>query len=91
MGVLPLQYLPGENAATHELTGRETFDVGGVSDGLTPREQLTIRVTREDGSTHEFKAIARVDSPVEISYYQNGGILPTVLRRLLGTAAAPVA
>jgi aconitate hydratase len=91
MGVLPLQYLPGESAATYGLTGRETFDVLGVSDGLTPREQLTLRVTREDGSTFEFQAIARVDSPVEIRYYKNGGILQTVLRRLLGTARAPAA
>jgi aconitate hydratase len=91
MGILPLQYLPGENAQSLGLTGRETFDVLGLSDGLTPREQVKINVTREDGTTFSFGAIARIDSPVEVRYYQNGGILQTVLRRLLGTVGAPAA
>jgi aconitate hydratase len=58
---------------------------------LIPREQVMVRVAREDGTSFAFGAIARVDSPVEIRYYQNGGILQTVLRRLLGTVAAPAA
>ena len=87
MGVLPLEYRPGENAKSLGLTGRETYDVVGVADGLAPREAITIRVTREDGGASEFQAIARIDSPVEVEYYRNGGILPTVLRRLMGGAA----
>ena len=85
MGVLPLQYLPGESAASHGLTGRETFSIGGIASGLKPRARLTVDVTREDGSTFQITAIARIDSPVEVRYYENGGILPTVLRRLIGT------
>ncbi len=88
MGVLPLQFRPGENAESLGLTGRETFDISGIEDGLTPREELTIRYSREDGTDGEFGAIARVDSPVEVDYYRNGGILPTVLRRLVGAGAA---
>ncbi len=84
MGVLPLQFLPGESAASLGLTGRETFDLAGIGDGLAPKEAITVRATREDGSTLEFRATARVDSPVEVDYYRNGGILPTVLRRLVG-------
>ncbi len=51
---------------------------------------MTVNVTREDGTTFDITAIARIDSPVEVRYYENGGILPTVLRRLLGTSTAPV-
>ena len=86
MGVLPLQYLPGESAASHGLTGRETFSIGGIAAGLKPRANVVVDVTREDGSTFAITAVARIDSPVEVRYYENGGILPTVLRRLLGTA-----
>jgi aconitate hydratase len=84
MGVLPLQFAPGENAQTLGLTGQETFDIAGIADGLRPKEPITIHVTRPDGSTFDFVAIARVDSPVEIEYYRHGGILPAVLRRLMG-------
>jgi aconitate hydratase len=88
MGVLPLQFLPGESAATLGLTGHETFAIVGVADGLTPKEQLSVTATREDGTAVEFTVVARVDSPVEIDYYRNGGILQTVLRRLVGTTSA---
>jgi len=86
MGVLPLQFLPGESAASLGLTGRETFDVLGV-EGLTPKATLTVRAMAEDGTVTEFQALARVDSPVEVEYYRNGGILQTVLRRLVAPAA----
>ncbi|MEA2523049.1 MAG: aconitate hydratase [Thermomicrobiales bacterium] len=85
MGVLPLQFLPGEHAASLGLTGRETFAIRGISDALTPKGRLNVAATREDGSTVEFQAITRIDSPVEIEYYRNGGILQMVLRRLIGS------
>jgi aconitate hydratase len=86
MGVLPLQFLPGENAASLGLTGEETFDVLGVRD-VTPRQRVHVRATRANGETIEFDTIARIDSPVEAEYFRNGGILQTVLRRLTLTAA----
>ncbi|HEV2108380.1 MAG TPA: aconitate hydratase AcnA, partial [Thermomicrobiales bacterium] len=84
MGVLPLQFLPGENAESLGLTGRETFDMSGIAGGLTPRSRVQIQAKGEDGASQEFEAIVRIDSPVEVRYYQHGGILPTVLRRLMG-------
>jgi len=87
MGVLPLQFLPGESAATLGLTGRETFDIEGIDDSLQPRQEVTVRARREDGSTLAFRAIVRIDTPVEIDYYRNGGILQTVLRALLRAGA----
>ncbi len=86
MGVLPMQFLPGENAASLGLTGEETFDVIGVED-VTPRKRLGVRATKPSGETTEFDAIARIDSPVEAEYFRNGGILQTVLRRLTQPAA----
>ncbi len=83
MGVLPLEFFPGENAASLGLTSRETFSITGIEGGLTQRALLTVRARREDGSDIEFNAIARIDSKVEIEYYRHGGILPYVLRRLL--------
>jgi aconitate hydratase len=83
MGVLPLQYLPGENASTLGLDGRETYEVTGVAEGLAPRKTLSVRAVRGDGSEVRFTALARLDTQVEIDYYQNGGILPAVLRQLM--------
>jgi aconitate hydratase len=83
MGILPLQFKPGESRESLGLTGRETFDILGIAGELRPQQEMTVRVTREDGSTLEFQAIARLDSNVDIGYYRNGGILQTVLRRLL--------
>ena len=82
MGVLPLQYTDGQNAASLGLTGQETFNIH-VSDDVTPKQRLTVEVTREDGSTTSFEAVCRLDTPVEIDYYRNGGILQTVLRSIL--------
>ena len=84
MGVLPIQFLPGENVASLGLTGRETFDILGV-ESFTPKGLVSVRATADDGSTLAFEALVRVDSPVEVEYYRNGGILQTVLRRLMGT------
>jgi aconitate hydratase len=83
MGVLPLQYSKGENAESLGLTGEETFSIGNIDSSLKPDARLTVAVTRPDGSTFEFEVIARVESQVDVRYYRNGGILPTVLRRLL--------
>ncbi|MBT8396141.1 MAG: aconitate hydratase AcnA [Gemmatimonadetes bacterium] len=82
MGVLPLQFEAGETLETLGLSGRETFDVIGIEDQLEPRGKLTVRAHRKDGSIMEFKVDVRLDSQVEIEYYQNGGILHTVLRKM---------
>jgi aconitate hydratase len=82
MGVLPLQYAAGESAESLGLTGHESFDIPGLSD-LEPGQELTVKATSDDGGEKEFGAKARVDSPVEVEYLRNGGILQTVLRQLL--------
>ncbi len=82
MGILPLQFKPGESRESLGLTGRETYDIVGLTGELKPRQEMTVRVHHEDGSTSEFGAIARLDSTVDIGYYRNGGILQAVLRRL---------
>ncbi|MCH2162258.1 MAG: aconitate hydratase AcnA [Phycisphaerales bacterium] len=84
MGVLPLEFLPGENVESLGLTGEETFDID-VSSSLEPKMEIQVRATGTDGSVKTFKAIARVDTPVEVDYYRNGGILQTVLRKMAGT------
>ena len=88
MGVLPLVFKDGraERAESLGLTGRETFDVIGLSDDIKPRQELTVRATKEDGSVITFNVIARLDTPVDVDYYKNGGILPTVLRKLVREA-----
>ncbi|MEY4374212.1 MAG: aconitate hydratase, partial [Candidatus Eisenbacteria bacterium] len=83
MGVLPLVYEAGQTAESLGLTGRETFDIAGLSGKLEPRQKVKVRATREDGSVLEFTAIARLDTPVDVDYYKNGGILQTVLRNLV--------
>jgi aconitate hydratase len=83
MGVLPLQFKEGENAATLGLTGKEVFDVRGLSQAIRPRSEVTVAVRAPDGTCRTFQAVARLDSAVEVNYYRNGGILPTVLRSLL--------
>jgi aconitate hydratase len=82
MGVLPVQYADGEDAESLGLTGLESFDIIGLSD-LEAGAQLTVKATSDDGETKEFKVKARVDSPVEVEYLRNGGILHTVLRQML--------
>ena len=82
MGVLPLEFLPGEGAASHSLTGREVFDIGGLGK-LAPRTKLEVTAKREDGTTFSFGVVARLDSPIDVDYYRNGGILHTVLRSLI--------
>ena len=83
MGILPMQFKPGENTSTLRLTGRETYSITGITGGLKPRQDVVIRVVSEDGKAREFSVIARLDTQVEIDYYRNGGVLHTVLRRML--------
>ncbi len=82
MGVLPLQFVDGQNAESLGLTGEETFAVN-IAEGVKPRDILTVTATAKDGSTKQFKALARFDSEVEVDYYRNGGILQMVLRNKL--------
>jgi aconitate hydratase len=82
MGVLPLQYKPGDTASSLGLDGRETYSILGIGDGLSPRQSVTVVAQRDDGREIRFDAIARLDGPIEVDYYRGGGILPAVLRRL---------
>jgi aconitate hydratase len=87
MGVLPLQFQPGESASSLGLSGRESYTIHGLAEGLSPRKRLTV-VARTDGAgvgsagERRFEAIARLDGPIDVGYYQQGGILPAVLRRI---------
>ncbi len=83
MGILPLEFMPGESFAGLALTGRERYDILGVEDGVTPHQELTVRVTSDDGQERSFRVRSRIDTPVETEYYQHGGILQYVLRQLL--------
>jgi aconitate hydratase len=81
MGILPLQYLPGENATSLGLTGRETFAISGIADGLKPHMELAVTVGNGSGA-RTFRVIARLDGEIDVTYLRNGGVLQTVLRRL---------
>ena len=83
MGVLPLQYKEGEHAASLRLTGLEVYDIEGIGETLKPFQDARVKATREDGRVTTFRVTVRIDTPVEIDYYRNGGILHTVLRNFL--------
>ena len=83
MGVLPLEFRAGENAASLKITGRETFDVLGMGAALKPRGAVTVRVTCSDGSVQDITATVRIDTPEELVAFRNGGILPYVVRQLV--------
>jgi aconitate hydratase len=85
MGVLPLQFLPGESRQSLGLTGRETFDILGIAQGLVPKALVTIVARGDDGSTKQFQARARIDTAKELEYYRHGGILQYVLRQFLAS------
>ena len=87
MGVLPLEFTNGETRQSLGITGFETFDIVGLDASLAPRAMLTVRMTPAGGSAKEFKTLARIDTPEEMNYYKNGGILPYVLRQLVGGRA----
>ncbi len=83
MGVLPLQFKAGESWQSLGLTGYETYDVLGLDDNLKAAQELQVRATTEDGTVKSFAVLCRLDTPVEVNYYRNGGILQTVLRNFL--------
>ena len=83
MGVLPLEFKPGENAASLKVTGTESFDLLGVAAGLRPRGDVRVVARRPDGTTTEFVATTRIDTPEELVAFRHGGILPYVVRQLM--------
>jgi len=85
MGILPLQFNPGENVASLGWSGRETYEIEGIAAALESNKRVTVRVRDERGQTRSFTAITRVDTPEEVQYYKHGGILPYVLRQLLSS------
>ncbi len=84
MGVLPLQFKGNDSAASLKLTGEETFDLSGITDDLKPQQDVTLTIKRSDGSTQQVALLLRIDTPIEVDYYRHGGILPYVLRELVG-------
>jgi aconitate hydratase len=83
LGVLPMQFKEGENASTLGLTGKESYSITGIKDGLTTHQELEVRAVGENGKAIVFEVLARLDSRAEVDYYKNGGILNTVLRQML--------
>ncbi|HEY8996005.1 MAG TPA: aconitate hydratase [Lacunisphaera sp.] len=83
MGVLPLQFKEGTNAQVLKLDGTETYDVVGLTAAIKPQQDLTLKITRKDGSVESLAVRCRIDTPIEIDYYQHGGILPYVLRQIV--------
>jgi len=86
MGVLPLQFKDGTNGQSLKLDGSETYDIVGLDCNLKPQQDLTLKITRKDGSVENVPVRCRIDTPIEIDYYQHGGILPFVLRQLVAAA-----
>ncbi len=85
-GVLPLQFVDGENASTWGIDGTEVFDIEGIGEGIEPGKTLTVTVHRKDGRVDSYRVRCRLDSSVEVEYYENGGILPCVLRQILSSS-----
>jgi aconitate hydratase len=88
MGILPLQFLAGENTESLKLSGEEVFEIAGIRDvvaNFVSGRQVEVRAQAPDGQPKQFKALVRIDTPQEAQYYSNGGILPFVLRQLLAT------
>ncbi|QYM80720.1 aconitate hydratase [Horticoccus luteus] len=83
MGVLPLQFKDGDTAVTLKLNGTEKFDVVGIGPDLKPQQDLTLVITRADGAQEKLAVRCRIDTPIEVDYYQHGGILPYVLRQII--------
>jgi len=83
MGVLPLEFLPGETPKTLGLTGHEIFEIEGLASNFEPRKKMKVRARDASGKERHFTAIARIDTPFEVAYYQHGGILQYVLRQML--------
>jgi aconitate hydratase len=88
MGVLPLEFLPGQSRETLGLTGEEVFSVTGVSEAVAGGRRATVHAVAAGGAAKTFDVVVRVDTPVEADYYRHGGILPFVLRQLAAGAVA---
>jgi aconitate hydratase len=86
MGVLPLQFKEGTTAQSLKLDGTETYDIAGLDANIRPQQDLTLKITRKDGAVENVAVRCRIDTPIEIDYYQHGGILPYVLRQLVAKA-----
>ncbi len=86
MGVLPLQFKDGTTAQSLKLEGSESYDIVGLDANLKPQQDLMLKVTRKNGSVENVPVKCRIDTPIEIDYYQHGGILPFVLRQLMAKA-----
>jgi len=84
MGVLPLQFKGSDTAVSLKLVGDEAFDLSGVDENLKPQQDVTLTIKRKDGSTQKVQLLLRIDTPIEVDYYRHGGILPFVLRELIG-------
>ncbi|OWT77533.1 MULTISPECIES: aconitate hydratase AcnA [unclassified Achromobacter] len=91
MGVLPLQFKGDDSAQTLGLTGEETFDISGLEAGIRPQQDVTLTIHGKDGSKRDVQVLLRIDTPIEVDYYQHGGILPFVLRQLLANEPAAAA
>jgi aconitate hydratase len=81
--VLPLQFKDGQNLATFKLTGRELYDIEGIDGDLEPGGDIQITARSDDSKTTRFAVRSRIDTRIEVDYYRNGGILPTVLRQMM--------
>jgi aconitate hydratase len=82
MGVLPLQFMLGESATSLGITGKEVLNIEGLDDNISPNSKITIRITRDDQNVVYFNAIARLNTPIEVDYYRNGGVLNTVIKKM---------
>ena len=83
MGVLPLQFKGNDSVQSLKIDGTETYDISGLEDGITPQKDVTLTIHRKDGSEQKVTLLLRIDTPIEVEYYEQGGILPFVLRQLL--------
>lgn len=86
MGVLPLQFKGDDTLTALNLTGEETFDINGIDESLKPQQDVTLTIIRKDGSKQDLSLLLRIDTPIEVDYYRNGGILPYVLKALVNQA-----
>jgi aconitate hydratase len=87
MGVLPCQFKGSDSVTSLGITGEETFDITGIEKGIEPQMDVTLTIRRRDGTTKSVPVLLRIDTPIEVDYYKNGGILPFVLRELVAKAA----
>jgi aconitate hydratase len=87
MGVLPCQFKGSDSIASLGITGDETFDITGIETRIDPQMDVTLTIRRKDGTSKPVPVLLRIDTPIEVDYYLNGGILPFVLRELVAKAA----